>query len=326
MKIPLLIGILLLVAGIGQSDDLIFFADDHYKSLGEPHIVATVVNPVLKPGECVLKIDLANIGDLEELMLINKSGSEEDLLLEMREEMKSSDAQNIDAGLIGSDQIAVTSGRQHIDNLPSGEKASINFSVRSEENATGWHELMLDVLYERQADVSAKNGEAFPLFEAERQNLTVKVLVPGGSESLKISANGLKLYPGTSGSLKLAVINDGHRAFHNCSARLLAAPPFYPEGQKVLLGDLFPGSVAVASFSVKVDRVATISDYQLGCEIECNEKSTVIPLEVAISPSGIFDNWAIPALAVLMISSLAAVLAAKRFNLLHQEKRRRRSS
>jgi hypothetical protein len=77
---------------------------------------------------------------------------------------------------------------------------------------------------------------------------------------------------------------------------------------------------------VKVDRVATISDYQLGCEIECNEKSTVIPLEVAISPSGIFDNWAIPALAVLMISSLAAVLAAKRFNLLHQEKRRRRSS
>lgn len=62
MKILLIISILLLIAGIGQSDDLLFFADDHYKSLGQPSLVATVVNPALLPGECVLEIDLANTG------------------------------------------------------------------------------------------------------------------------------------------------------------------------------------------------------------------------------------------------------------------------
>ena len=92
MKILLIISILLLIAGIGQSDDLLFFADDHYKSLGQPSLVATVVNPALLPGECVLEIDLANTGELEELILINQSGSEEDILQEMNEELKSSDA------------------------------------------------------------------------------------------------------------------------------------------------------------------------------------------------------------------------------------------
>jgi len=325
MKILPIISILLLIAGIGQSEDLLFFADDHYKSLGQPNLVATVANPVLQTGECVLKIDLANIGELEELMLINESGSEEDMLQEMSEEMKSGDAENINAGLQGSGPIAVTSGRQHLDRLPAGEKASVYFGVSSEENASGWHELALDVAYERQADVSAKNKEVFPLFEAERQNLTVKVFVAGEGEPLKISGCSCKLHPGTTESLRLAVINDGSAAFHNCSARLLAAPPFHPKGSQAALGDLSPGSIAVAYFEVNVDPGAAIEDYQLGCEIVCREKSTVIPLAVTISPAGILDSWTIPALAVLAISSLAAVMAAKRFNLLRRDKRRRRT-
>lgn len=325
MKILPLISIVLLTLGIGQSEDLLFFANDHYKSLGEPHLVTSVSNPVLQPGECILKIDLANIGELEELMLINASGSEEDLLQEMREEMKSCDAENINAGLRGSGPIAVTSGPQHLDSLPSGDKASLYFGITSEENASGWHELVLDISYERQADVSVKNKEVFPLFEEERQNLTVKVFAPGAGEPLKISGNGMRLHPGASESLKLAVINDGSQTYHNCSAGLLAAPPFYPKGPLVALGDLSPGSVAVADFEVQVDRDAAAANYQLGCEIVCSERNTVIPLAVSVSPAGILDSWMVQSLAVLMIITLGAAITAKRFNLFRWNRRRRRT-
>ena len=83
------ISILLLLAGTGQAEDLIFFADDHYKSLGRPELTASVANPALVPGEGILRINLANVGELEELMPINESGSNEDILLEMRAEMHS---------------------------------------------------------------------------------------------------------------------------------------------------------------------------------------------------------------------------------------------
>lgn len=324
MKILLIISILLLIAGIGQSDDLLFFADDHYKSLGQPSLVATVVNPALLPGECVLEIDMANTGELEELILINQSGSEEDILQEMNEELKSSDAGNINAILLGSGAIVVTSGLQHLESLPAGEKAPLYFGVRSDEFASGWHELVLDVAYERQADVSAKNKEVFPLYEAERQNLTVRVFVEGKGEPLKISGCSGNLHPGASESLRLAVINDGVTAFHNCSARLLTAAPFYSKGSWATLGDLSPGSVAVADFTVQVDRDAAVQDYQLGCEIICKEKSTVIPLVVALSPAGILDSWALPVLAGLMILSLAGYVAVRILRQGNLIKRRRR--
>lgn len=324
MKILLIISILLLIAGIGQSDDLLFFADDHYKSLGQPSLVATVVNPALLPGECVLEIDMANTGELEELILINQSGSEEDILQEMNEELKSSDAGNINAVLLGSGAIVVTSGLQHLESLPAGEKAPLYFGVRSDEFASGWHELVLDVAYERQADVSAKNKEVFPLYEAERQNLTVRVFVEGKGEPLKISGCSGNLHPGASESLRLAVINDGVTAFHNCSARLLTAAPFYSKGSWATLGDLSPGSVAVADFTVQVDRDAAVQDYQLGCEIICKEKSTVIPLVVALSPAGILDSWALPVLAGLMILSLAGYVAVRILRQGNLIKRRRR--
>ena len=324
MKILLIISILLLIAGIGQSDDLLFFADDHYKSLGQPSLVATVVNPALLPGECVLEIDLANTGELQELILINQSGSEEDILQEMNEELKSSDAGNINAVLLGSGAIVVTSDPQHIESLPAGEKAPLYFGVRSDEFASGWHELVLDVAYERQADVSAKNNEVFPLYEAERQNLTVSVFVPGEGESLKISGCNCNLHPGASESLRLAVINDGTTAFHNCSARLLTTAPFYAKGSWATLGDLSSGSVCVADFAVQVDRNAAVQDYQLGCEIVCREKNTVIPMVVVLSPASILDSWALPALAGLTILSLAGYVALRILRQGNLIKRRRR--
>jgi hypothetical protein len=327
-----IISILLLLAGTGQAEDLIFFADDHYKSFGRPELTACVANPALLPGDNILRINLANAGELEELMPINESGSNEDILLEMRAETKSCDALNINAalagaGLMGSGPIKVTTGpqqiKQHIKTLPAGGAALLQFNITAQKNASGWCVLPLSVDYERQVDVSVAGGEVFPLYEAERQNLTIQVFVAGNNEPLRISGINSQLHAGGSGSLRAAISNDAATMLHNCSARLLAAPPFYVESPATVLGDLAPGSVAIATFMVRVDGNAGLQDYQLGCEIHCQEKNIIVPLQVSLSRAGGFGYWALPTLGGLATAGLAALLIWKRWNLLLRRKRRR---
>ncbi|MEI6105151.1 MAG: hypothetical protein WCP70_14530 [Methanothrix sp.] len=329
MKLLHVISILLILAGTVQAEDLIFFADDHYKSLGRPELAAGVANPALVPGDSILRINLANVGELKELMPINESGSNEDILLEMRAEMQSSDALNIDAALAGTDlweagPIKVTTGPQHIKILPAGGAAMLQFNITAQKNASGWYRLPLSVDYERQVDVSVKSSEVFPLYEAERQNLTCMVFVARNNDTLHISGINSELYAGGSEILRMAISNDGATMLHNCSARLLAAPPFYTEDPDTMLGDLAPGSLAVISFTVGVDGNAGLQDYQLGCEIDCQEKSIIVPLQITLSRAGVLGNYAGPVLGGLAIIGLAAFLIWKRGDQLFRRKRRRR--
>ncbi|MBN1236370.1 MAG: hypothetical protein JW999_10045 [Methanotrichaceae archaeon] len=324
MKLLNIIIILLLLAGTGQAEDLIFFADDHYKSLGQPELAASAANPSLVPGECTLRVSLANFGELEELIPINASGSNEDMLLEMEAEMQSIDALNINAALAGVGPIKVTTGPQHIKILPAGAKALLQFNMTAEKDANGWYALPFIVDYERQVDVSVKSGVVFPLYEAERQNLTIKVFVAGNDEPLRISGIKSELYAGGSGSLRAAISNNGPIVLHNCSARLLAAPPFYAEGPDTRLADLAPGSVAISDFTVRVDGNAALQDYQLGCEICCQEKSIIVPLPISLSRSEGLGYWALPVFGGLAIAGLAVFLIRKRGELLFRRKRRRR--
>jgi hypothetical protein len=317
------ISILLLLAGMAQAEDLIFFADDHYKSLGRPELTATVANPALVPGDCILRINLANVGELEELMPINESGSSEDILQEMRAEMQSTDALNINAALAGALTIKVTTGPQHIKNLPAGAASVLQFNITAQKNASGWYVLPLSIDYERQVDVSVAGGEVFPLYEAERQNLTIQVFVAGNNELLRISGISSELHAGESGSLRAAISNDGPIMLHNCSARLLAAPPLYAERSDTMLGDLATGSVAIAAFTVAVDGNAGLQDYQLGCEIHCQEKNIIVPLQISLSREGGYGYWELLALGGLATSVLAAFLIWKREDLIMQRKRRR---
>ena len=324
MKLLHILSILLLLAGTGQAEDLIFFADDHYKSLGLPQLTASMANPALAPGDCIVRVSLANVGELEELIPINGSGSNEDILLEMEAEMKSSDALNINAALAGAGPIKVTSVPQKIIKLPAGAAAMLQFNVTAKKNANGWYALPIIVDYERQVDVSVKSGEVFPLYEAERENLTVKVFVAGNNEPLRISGIMSELYAGGSGSLRAAISNDGPTALHNCSARLLTAPPFYAEGSDTRLADLAPGSLTIADFTVRVDGNAGLQDYQLGCEVCCQEKSIIVPLPISLSRSQGLGYLALPAFGGLTIAGLAAFLIWKRGELLFRRKRRRR--
>ncbi len=86
MKLIRAICILLLLVSAVQAEDLIFFADDHYKAVGLPLLNASIANPVLCLGDSILTITLANDGRLEELMPISGNGSKEDISREMAEE------------------------------------------------------------------------------------------------------------------------------------------------------------------------------------------------------------------------------------------------
>ncbi|MFA6371530.1 MAG: hypothetical protein WCW68_02795 [Methanothrix sp.] len=324
MKLLHVISILLLLAGTVQAEDIIFFADDHYKSLGRPELTASVANPALVPGDSILRINLANVGELEELMPINESGSNDDILLEMKAEMHSCDALNISAALGEAGPIKVTTGQQLIMILPAGAATMLQFNITAQKNASGWYALPLSVDYERQVDVSVKSGKVFPLYEAERQNLTCQVFLAGDNRTLHISGIKSELYAGGSESLRMAISNDGATLLHNCSARLLAAPPFYVVSPATVLGDLDPGSLNVIEFKVRVDGNAGLQDYQLGCEIDCQEKSIIVPLQISLSRAGILGNLAWPVLEGLTIAGLAAFLIWKRGDQLFRRKKRRR--
>jgi hypothetical protein len=327
MKLLHVISVLLLFASTtGLAEDLIFFADDHYKSLGRPEIVACVANPVQLPGDGILRVSLANAGELRELIPINENGSNDDILQEIKAETKSCDALNINAVLGGTPAIIVTSAQQSIDVLPAGSAAMLQFHIITQKNASGWYALPLSVEYERQVDASVKSGEVFPLYEAESQNITCDVFVSGSDQTLHISGIKSQLYAGISGSISMIISNDGVTTLHNCSARLLAAPPFYVESPIVLLGDLDPGSLYVMEFRVSADGNAGLQDYQLACEILCQEKSIIVPLQVSLSEVGFLGNFFRPeyALSGLVVVGLAAFLIWRRGDRLLGRKRRRR--
>lgn len=331
MKLLHIISILLLLAGTGLAEDLIFFADDHYKSLGRPELAAFVVNPILLPGGSTLQINLANGGELKELISINESGQYDDILQEMMAETKSCDALNIHAVLGDAQDIEVNAAQQNIDVLPAGSAARLQFYITTEKNASGWYSLPLSVDYERQVDVSVKSGEIYPLREAEKQNITCNVFVSGSDKTLRILGIQSQLYPGESGEIIMALSNDGATTLCNCSARLLAAPPFYVESPPILIGQLNPGSPYVMEFQVSADGNASQQDYQMGCEIACRKKSIIVPLQVSLPPariSGIFAR-ASSALGGLQAAGLAAAglavfLLWRRGDWLSSRKRRRR--
>ncbi|HPC88819.1 MAG TPA: hypothetical protein PLN19_02085 [Methanothrix sp.] len=294
------------------SQDLLFFSDDHYKSLGQPALKASVASPVLSAGRGTLAIDLSNDGELEELVAINGSGKSEEIWQEMIEEMKSPDAINISAQLPASGPLRSADGPQHIDRLPAGQVRRLIFNVTVDRNASGWYDLPLLVEYERQVDASVRDGEVFPLLQSERSNLTLRAYVEGGRLPLQISAVRSDLSPGCSGTLLVAFAVGEEHPLCNCSARLLAAAPLHVRDAAAALGDIDPGELVVAGFAVQVDSDALPGEYQMGCELTCREKRITLPLTITLSSAGWPEEAALAALALVTSAVLAHSFRRKR--------------
>ncbi len=281
-----LISLLALLSTASLAEDLMFFADDHYKAIGAPKIEASAVNSVTVPGDAVLRVLLANNGQVEELVPINSSGSREDLAAEMKEEMKCADALNLQAELEGSGPVKVTSGPQAIEFLPSGGQAELLFNITLGNDANGWYELPLLLSYEHQVDASVSAGEVSPLYQPENSTPLVMVFVQGREGPLRVSCTRSDLAAGGSGTVLAVIENDGSKTLKNCTARLVAVPPFHAEGTHYPLGDLALGSPAMASFPVSVDGNASLEDYQLGCEVSFEGGRALLSIPVSLVGSG----------------------------------------
>jgi hypothetical protein len=103
----------------------------------------------------------------------------------------------------------------------------------------------------------------------------------------------------------------------------LAAPPFHVEGPDILLGDLGPGKMALASFTVAVDANASLQDYQLGCLIQSGESHMELALPLALTESDNFPGGLTMLIGGLIVASLAAILLLKKSELIYRRKGRR---
>jgi hypothetical protein len=122
----------------------------------------------------------------------------------------------------------------------------------------------------------------------------------------------------------MVIENNGAETMENCSARLLAASPFHVEGPDILLGDLWPGKMALAIFTVAVDANASLQDYQLGCLIQSGERSMELALPLALTGSDNFPGGLALPIAGLIVASLAAFLLLKKYEQLFRRKGRRK--
>ena len=313
------------IVSLGCGEDLIFFADDHYKAVGMPEIVASVADPVLAVGKDVLVVTLANDGRLEELIPISGNGSREDISREMAEEMHGIDALDITATLAGTGPVGVDSGPQSIESLPAGSLASVAFNLTVGGGEGGWTSLPLRLDYERQVDVSVSDGEVSPLLLPANATLEVKVLAPS-SGPLRVLGTKSDLAPGKSGDLMIVIKNDGPEDLHNCSARLEAMPPFRWDGnggKEYFLGDINSGALAVASFSLSVDGDAALQDFQLGCRVNSREGRFLFsfPLALDADDSGFWLPAMIAAIVFAVVVG-AAFIFLKRKDLLRRRRRR----
>ena len=322
MALLKIICILLILVGLGQAEDIIFFADDHYMSISHLQLNASATNPALSPGDGVLRISIANQGRIEELIPISSSDSPDDILQEQREEMNSSLAMDVRAALQSAGPIQVTSGVQHIAILPAGEARELQFNISIDRRASGWYDLPLRVDYVRMVDVSVSDGEAFPLHQPSNQSLNLRIYAFGDKDDLRIAGVRSHLYPGGEGSLIIAVENIGEDIVPNCSASLIAAPPFQVKSTDHPLGDLSPGEMASASFLVEVDGDAAWEEYQLGLGLRSKKMDLVLPFELSLKGSGrLISNGAILFIALLALLVLLAIIL-RRQKLLYGRKRR----
>ena len=286
---------------------------------------ASATNPALLPGDSILKVSLANLGRIEEIIPISSSGSPDDILMEMKEEMNSSMALDIRATIEPTSPIQITSGPQYLSALPAGEARELQFNISIDRRASGWYDLPLRLDYVRQVDVSVSDGDAFPLLQPSNRSLNLRVFVSGDKGVLRIAGVQSNLYPGGEGTLIVAVENIGEDTLSDCSASLIAAPPFRVKSPDHLLGELAPGEMAAASFLVGVDGNASQEDYQLSLRMRSEGMDLVVPFELSLRGSkSILSNSALSLVALLAFLALLAlaVIILRRQKLLYGRKRR----
>ena len=297
-----------------SAEELMFFADDQYKAIGQPVLKASAINPFLQQGKnSTLRIVLANVGQPHELIPNRQGENKSDVYREAREELHNVDAINLVAKLSSRGSVAVTTEPHRLDLLPSGGVAFLDFNITPSRAAEGWYSLPLDLVYEHQIDVKVSNGSISSLYRPANVSQRIAILVGGSSQSLKVEGASTDLYPGANGTIVAAIKNAGGSVARNCTARLLASPPFRPATLRVNLGDLKPGETTIAKLPSAVDDEAQVREYLLASEIVHDNQTALVSIPVMLGkkPAAFPGSHLIIAAAILALV-LVSILGYRR--------------
>ncbi len=89
----------------------------------------------------------------------------------------------------------------------------------------------------------------------------------GGKVDFTVISPPVEMNPGNKKVINVEYKNTGETTVYSAQSRISAVDPFTSNDDVAYLGDIKPGSSAIASYEVSVDRTATIKEYGLDSEI-----------------------------------------------------------
>jgi hypothetical protein len=89
----------------------------------------------------------------------------------------------------------------------------------------------------------------------------------GGKVDFTVISPPAEMNPGNKKVINIEYKNTGETTVYSAQSRISAVDPFTSNDDVAYLGDIKPGSSAIASYEVSVDRTATIKEYGLDSEI-----------------------------------------------------------
>ncbi|MDD1742868.1 MAG: hypothetical protein LUQ47_05990, partial [Methanotrichaceae archaeon] len=200
------------------------------------------------------------------------------------------------------------------------------FDISGEALSKGWQELLLELEYEHQVDVGIYNGEPSPLYQQDKIFLPIKILIEDAEDSLRVLSVKSEFYPWGNGLLSTSIENKGPSLMENCTARLIAAPPFSSVNDPLVLGDIRPGEIVVATLPLKVEAKTNPSDYELTLYITHRNGTAVlsVPLTIEKSSNPLTSHLFIFIAFVALGFALIVVVARSKKSSPRKSPRRRR--
>ena len=89
----------------------------------------------------------------------------------------------------------------------------------------------------------------------------------GGKVDFTVISPPAEMNPGNKKVINIEYKNTGETTVYSAQSRISAVDPFTSNDDVAYLGDIKPGSSAIASYELSVDRTATIKEYGLDSEI-----------------------------------------------------------
>jgi hypothetical protein len=89
----------------------------------------------------------------------------------------------------------------------------------------------------------------------------------GGKVDFTVISPPAEINPGNKKVINVEYKNTGETTVYSAQSRISAVDPFTSNDDVAYLGDIKPGSSAIASYEVSVDRTATMKEYGLDSEI-----------------------------------------------------------